>query len=226
MKICVLGGGIIGLSTALNLKLERPDFEVVIITDKTTPFTTGDGAAGIWQPYLLEGCEPNSLSRWLRGTWDFMEKSWKTPEAGDMGIFPLHLYLLNRSPTPESNEILHGLRKLSLEEISKLNLEGDIREAYDCVTYIMETRKLLPWMVKRFEDLGGVMIAGKRIENLKDFSLTEGLSFDAIVNCLGISNYTVSNDNAICPIKGQVKRVKMPWITFSYLADDAYAIPK
>ena len=58
MKICIVGGGIIGLSTALYLKKfakNRRDYEVTIVTEKTTPETTADGAAGIWGIYLLRG---------------------------------------------------------------------------------------------------------------------------------------------------------------------------
>ena len=53
MKVCILGAGVIGLSTALNIKQQRPDIEVAIYTETTTPNTTGDGAAGLWMPYLI-----------------------------------------------------------------------------------------------------------------------------------------------------------------------------
>ena len=54
-RVCIVGGGIIGLSTGLFLKRmeQNDDLEVTIVTDKTTPETTADGAAGIWGPYLL-----------------------------------------------------------------------------------------------------------------------------------------------------------------------------
>ncbi len=56
MKIVIVGGGIIGLSTGLYLKQNgNPSYDVTIVTDKTTPETTADGAAGIWGIYLLTG---------------------------------------------------------------------------------------------------------------------------------------------------------------------------
>ena len=55
MKICVVGGGIIGLSTALYLKRNDKNLDITIITEKLTPETTADGAAGIWGIYLLKG---------------------------------------------------------------------------------------------------------------------------------------------------------------------------
>ena len=53
MKICIVGGGIIGLSTALYLKRQDKSLDVTIISEKVTPETTADGAAGIWGIYLI-----------------------------------------------------------------------------------------------------------------------------------------------------------------------------
>ena len=54
MKIVIVGGGIIGLTTGLYLKKTFKDLDdVTIVTDKITPNTTADGAAGIWGIYLL-----------------------------------------------------------------------------------------------------------------------------------------------------------------------------
>ena len=51
-KVCVIGAGIIGLPTAVHIIEGIPDVEVTIISDKFSPETTGDGAAGWWEPYL------------------------------------------------------------------------------------------------------------------------------------------------------------------------------
>ena len=55
MRICIVGGGIIGLSTALYMKRKDKSLDITIISDKVTPETTADGAAGIWGIYLLKG---------------------------------------------------------------------------------------------------------------------------------------------------------------------------
>ena len=53
MKIVIVGAGIIGLSTGLCLKKWNKNIEVTIVSDKLTPETTADGAAGIWSIFLL-----------------------------------------------------------------------------------------------------------------------------------------------------------------------------
>jgi glycine/D-amino acid oxidase-like deaminating enzyme len=52
----VIGGGIIGVTTALCLKESdgSSKYDVTIVTEKTSPETTGDGAAGIWGLYLVQ----------------------------------------------------------------------------------------------------------------------------------------------------------------------------
>ena len=55
VSVCVVGAGIIGLSTAVQLtELQLPgaDICVTLVSEKFSPDTTGDGAGGIWDPTL------------------------------------------------------------------------------------------------------------------------------------------------------------------------------
>lgn len=53
MNIAVIGGGIIGTTTALAIKEAFPKFKVTLFSDVFSPHTTGDGSAGLWSPYIL-----------------------------------------------------------------------------------------------------------------------------------------------------------------------------
>ena len=61
-SVVVIGGGIIGLSTALCILERDPTVKVTIIADKLTPHTTSDGAAGLIMPFVL-GNTPMHLQR-------------------------------------------------------------------------------------------------------------------------------------------------------------------
>jgi len=52
MNICIIGGGIIGTSSAVRLKRAFPDSKITLISEAWSPNTTGDGAAGLWLPFL------------------------------------------------------------------------------------------------------------------------------------------------------------------------------
>ena len=52
-NVCVIGAGVIGLSTAYCLANCGADIQVTLISEKFSPDTTGDGAAGKWNPSHL-----------------------------------------------------------------------------------------------------------------------------------------------------------------------------
>ena len=53
-SVAVVGGGIIGLSSAVCILEKDPRVKVTLIADKFTPNTTSDGAAGLIMPFVLE----------------------------------------------------------------------------------------------------------------------------------------------------------------------------
>lgn len=53
VRIAVLGGGVIGVTSALEIQKDVKNAKVTIIAEKLTPNTTGDVSAGFWGPYLL-----------------------------------------------------------------------------------------------------------------------------------------------------------------------------
>lgn len=52
LKFIVLGAGINGLSCAFRLAEHYPDARIEIISERFSPNTTSDVAAGLWEPYL------------------------------------------------------------------------------------------------------------------------------------------------------------------------------
>ncbi|KAK3089968.1 hypothetical protein FSP39_008105 [Pinctada imbricata] len=52
-KICVIGAGVIGVTSAFCIQEQVPGTEVTIIADTFSPSTTSDGSAGFWLPFLV-----------------------------------------------------------------------------------------------------------------------------------------------------------------------------
>ena len=50
VRIAVIGAGVVGLSTALNVQQRLPDADITIIADRFTTETTSHGAGGIFLP--------------------------------------------------------------------------------------------------------------------------------------------------------------------------------
>ncbi|KAJ8316619.1 hypothetical protein KUTeg_005813 [Tegillarca granosa] len=60
-KVCVIGAGIIGLTSALTIQENVPEVEVTIVADTFTPNTTSDGSGGFWQPHLLNQSQSEKI---------------------------------------------------------------------------------------------------------------------------------------------------------------------
>uniref|UniRef100_A0A671N7G0 Uncharacterized protein n=1 Tax=Sinocyclocheilus anshuiensis TaxID=1608454 RepID=A0A671N7G0_9TELE len=58
MRVCIIGAGVIGLSTAQSIYQHFHDritpLSIEVYADVFTPLTTSNGAAGLWQPYLYD----------------------------------------------------------------------------------------------------------------------------------------------------------------------------
>lgn len=62
-SICVLGAGVIGLSSAVRIQDEFPRCDhVTLLADRFSPDTTSDGSGGFWLPHLVGGTNQDSIS--------------------------------------------------------------------------------------------------------------------------------------------------------------------
>ena len=63
-KVVVVGAGVVGLATAINIKKLRPSTEVTVVADKFVKETTSHGAGGLFRPNLehLLGVDPDTVT--------------------------------------------------------------------------------------------------------------------------------------------------------------------
>lgn len=74
----------------------------------------------------------------------------------------------------------------------------------------------------RFQQNGG-QIKQKFVSKLNDLN---GKEFDAIFNCTGLGAQKLCNDIKVVPIRGQIIKVRAPWIKTAFYADyDTYILP-
>lgn len=61
-RICVIGAGVIGLATAVQI-LDKygSHVHVTVMSEKFSPNTTSDGSAGFWEPYLVGDTPKESI---------------------------------------------------------------------------------------------------------------------------------------------------------------------
>ncbi|KAG8444669.1 hypothetical protein GDO86_009728 [Hymenochirus boettgeri] len=85
-QIAVIGGGLVGLSTALCLLDSLPQCPVTIISEAFSPNTTGDVAAGCLIPHTYPDTPVQQQKEWFKETFDHLFKIAISPEASIAGV--------------------------------------------------------------------------------------------------------------------------------------------
>ncbi|EFN87900.1 Tubulin polyglutamylase ttll6 [Harpegnathos saltator] len=196
MRVAVVGAGVIGVTSALAVKSAFPNYHVKIFADAFSPDTTGDGSAGLWSPFFL--CD--------------------TPAEDIYG---------NECDTDLAwLKLVYGAQELSGEQLRRLNEEhkSNYKMGRHFLTYTSEPVLLLPWLMKKFSNLGGEM-ERRKVKALHELA-EEG--YDLIINCSGLGARELVPDKTVTPIRGQVYKVKAPWTMQCFVVDDDetyYIIP-
>ncbi|OAD53832.1 D-aspartate oxidase [Eufriesea mexicana] len=224
MKVAIVGGGIIGLTTALQLKRELRNAEITIFA---TDFdnTVSHVAAGIFRVSSSYSGPTEEITRnWIRDSYEYYDDIRKSYEASFAGVTAISGYLFaNSSPETVKNYWLEDLvpiyRRTTDEEFQLVN--GNWKYGSFFKTLLTECKLHLPWARKKLQDNGTKLIK-KKLN-----SLTELVSdWDLIMNCTGLGARFLCNDRRLVSIRGQLIKVKAPWVkTFFYGELDTYIIP-
>lgn len=229
-KVVVVGAGIIGLSTAYRLVTELKGVQVTVVADKFTPDTTGDGAAGLWEPYIAGENSREELMRWCSGTWNHLDGISKSEDGHKRGVFPIsgYSFLVKRpEERPFWAEIVKNFRVLSDAELEEFSV-FDAGYGSFFTTFICEGRKYIPGLQERFVQAGGILQGPRKLLSLDEVAG----ECDIIVNCTGLGAAELVGDQTVHPVRGHILRVDAPCLKMFYVVDNqglsdemAYIIP-
>lgn len=213
--IVVIGAGVVGLSTAVNIQNLLPDRRVTVIADKFTKDTTSDGAAGIFRP-SIEKTPVRSLTqyrKWCQDSFKWFHKLNIDKDPSDTGVIRLSGYHFSETKAnpPEFHYEIAVLTENELRE-----LPGDFRFGWRYTTLMIECRRYLPWLTRLFLSRGG-QIEKKTIKNISELAGRCTI----LVNCAGLSSRKLFDDEEVFPVRGHLLRVKAPWVKHFYVWEDA-----
>lgn len=216
MDIAVLGGGVMGLTSALILA--RRGHNVSVYADVMHPNTTSNVAGALWLP--------SSLYDRAVASEDFLRLNWQVTREAHRGFLPyvnrpgyginwvLHSEVSNRVRDPRffqpgGDDLYPGLEVLTGETRFGFAYEERFH------TLMIDPDFYLDQLMKDAQLAGATFIA-RRFETLDEvLALTQPV----IVNCTGLGAAALFGDETLRPIRGQLTHLlPQPEINYSYTA--------
>jgi hypothetical protein len=94
------------------------------------------------------------------------------------------------------------------DDIQKMSLPKRFVKGFTFGTLVIDQKYYMRYMTNELYKMG-IKFEQKKVNNLEELY---NKNYDAIINCTGLGSYTLINDTSMYPIRGQVMRVKAPWM--------------
>lgn len=230
-QVLIVGAGVVGLTTAVELKSKYGDLVDVSVISKNLP---GDAASFYTSPkagahWISTNHKENK--DWHLTTYKKLQSLSKIPETF---IKPYTLYMGEIVPKGKKiPEFEIPWFKDDVEEYKYLGNDPkfpDIENLYSFKSYTISTTYYLVYLLSQARKLG-VNIQRYTLKNLKDaesYKLDNGSFADLIINCTGLGYNFLGdcNDPKLVPVRGHVIHIEnnLPYqVTFEqpYLPEDA-----
>ena len=191
MQITIVGAGVSGLSTGIRL-LEQ-GYNVKIISKEFSPNTVSDVAAAWWYPFLVEPIE--KTNKWSSESFnEFLRLKNEGLECITMRLG--REYLEEKTDPPGWSKDIPHFRILESDEIIE-----NYNFGWELEAPVIEMHLYMPWLLSKFKKLGGLI-------EINEFEKIEEVPGEMIVNCSGLGARTLSNDEEVIPVRGQVVYIK------------------
>ncbi|XP_063422409.1 D-aspartate oxidase-like [Mytilus trossulus] len=224
-NVAVLGAGVVGLSTAINIKKLLPSARVTVIADRFNSETTSYGAGGLFRPTMKHtpGLPVELLRKWVADSWEYFSNMTLTDMAAETGcqLVPGYFFSNEILINELFGEFVYTYAKMTDTELKAMRMDKKYKHGYHVTTVITCCTRYMPWLMNKWLEHGG-KVESKTIE---DFSQLAG-EYDVVVNCTGLRSKKLIKDDTVHPLRGHLIRVKADWIKYwMYTEDGAYIIP-
>lgn len=226
MKVAIVGGGVVGLTTAVIA--QNGSFRNADITILASDYDNivSHVAAGIFRvgASFSSSNEEKVTKKWVENSYEFYDNIRKSDCASYAGVTDISGYIFaNSSAHTVQNHWLESIvpvyRRATEEEFQLVN--GNWKYGSFFSTLLTQSTLYLPWIKQKLL-ANRVTFKQKELNSLKELTG----EFDIVINCTGLGARKLCNDRRLVSIRGQVLKVKAPWIkTFFYGELDTYIIP-
>ncbi|CAL1541305.1 unnamed protein product [Lymnaea stagnalis] len=224
LSVAVVGAGIVGLSTAINVQTLISGVKVTIIADSFGRDTTTPVSPGLFLPIPSNlNMDQVLASEWLIDGWEHHYQMAKSPEGEISGQTFLSGHCLWSKPMEHGDYIIPKLvqdyKPLSDKEIQTMSHH---KFGARFTTVAVDMGKYLPWRMKEFRSRGGNLISDIV------YSLQELYGkYDIVVNCTGVRAREVVNDPGLMQVKAHALQVSKQWKKeFLIMDNDIFILPQ
>lgn len=192
--VAVVGGGVIGLTTALRLR--EAGFAVDVFADRPLPETTSAVAAALWYPYCA--APPERVLAWAASTYrTFSEQA----RAGWEGVRMVEMVELFDAPAPPP----WWAPALPAEALRESAPPAGFADAHRAAVPLVETPLFLPALRARVEAAGARFFT-RYVASLDALFDT----YPVVVCAAGLRARFLTGDDTLHPVRGQVVLVRRP----------------
>src|SRR6476469_2178255 len=213
-RVTVVGGGVIGLTCALELA--RAGHAVRVLTADPVERTTSAVAAALWFPY--HAAPLDAVLRWAATTLGVLTELAADPATG---VLLLPGTVVSRSPEPDLwwAPAVPGHRPATPDE-----LPPGVPAGTRCTLPVADMGRYLAWLLAACRT-AGVDVESVRIERLDD------VPGDVVVVAAGLASGPLLGDESGLPVQGQVVRLADPGLDGWLLDEDnpaglTYVVPR
>ncbi|KAG8036462.1 hypothetical protein G9C98_003784 [Cotesia typhae] len=223
MKIAIVGGGIVGLTTALKLHHEFRNSEITVLAENYDDLVSHIAAGFFRVGHTYSGPTEEITKKWISDSYSYYIEISKKFEPIQAGVAQSEAYMFSSfNPDIVQNKLMEQVvpiyRKTTDEEFNLINKNSK----YGCYfsTILIQNQYHLPWARNKLKEEGTNLVT----KTIKSFN--ELVDYDFIFNCSGLGARKLCNDKKMIPIRGQVIKVYAPWVKATFYNEtDTYIIP-
>ncbi|XP_013196111.2 D-aspartate oxidase [Amyelois transitella] len=224
-RIGVIGAGVVGLTVA-DILQKNTKAKITVIAETFREDTVSSVAAGIFRPAsTFKGPSKEITKKWIHDSWHYWQDILRTPESPKAGIFSFNCYVYStKSYEATRNRLIEDLvpyyKQMSDDELNIVGGQQKYGSFFSTVKIGCDS--YLPWTEKRLKN-NGVKIIQEKVESFASIAK----KFDLVFNCTGLGARYLCGDEDVIPIRGQIAKVKAPWLKAAFYGDfaDTYIIP-
>ena len=217
-KFAVVGAGVVGLTTAVQLQQMYPSASVTIIADKFMKETTSIGAAGIFHPRPMAISNPSfDINDLWFYSWAYFHALAHSEDSAEAGCHIIcgYEYYDTKEDVDFRRKNMYAFDEIASETEMNMFPGPQFKFGYRATSILTSPVRYLPYLTKLISSNGGQFVK-RKLNTLEELVG----SYDIVVNCTGLGARELVGDSKMYSSRGQIIKVVAPWIKTYLYAED------